>query len=197
MKPNIDPDTGIAYGYVSANSLDPERVHELMYHNGVDLSYQEALAELRREVENEADLMREEIAIELSEIDHNMPEFERIALEEAKLDAMLSRWGYSGIDEFIEGEVERRAGNLYIEEPIIAGEREGVHYRTSWLGGALNFWIFKAPYSGKFQPCSPCVPGAGNLDCPDKANGIETYMPPADWFEADHQLKIEQELYHG
>lgn len=31
MQPNVNPETGIAYGYISARSLDPALVHSLMY----------------------------------------------------------------------------------------------------------------------------------------------------------------------
>lgn len=45
-----------------------------------------------------------------------------------------------------------------------------------------NLWVFKSPFYTRAQFCSPCVPGAGNLDtfCPD---GPKTYCLPADWFE--------------
>lgn len=65
-------------------------------------------------------------------------------------------------------------------EPIIAGELDGVKYCSSWLGGALHFWIFESPYAGLFQPCSPCVPGAADLGSPSK-RGIEGYDVPIDW----------------
>jgi len=66
------------------------------------------------------------------------------------------------------------------EEPVHEGEYEGIKYRTSWLGGALNVWIFESPVTGLYQECSPCVPGAGNLDCPDE-EGVLTYDVPKEW----------------
>lgn len=66
------------------------------------------------------------------------------------------------------------------DEPIHEGEYEGVHYRTSWLGGALNVWIFESPVVGNYAECSPCVPGAGNLDCPD-LDGVVCYDVPNGW----------------
>jgi len=49
MTANINPDTGIAYGYISANQMDPDTVQWLLYDAGTDLSYGEALADLRFE----------------------------------------------------------------------------------------------------------------------------------------------------
>lgn len=45
-----------------------------------------------------------------------------------------------------------------------------------------DIFILKSPYYTKAQFCSPCVPGAGNLDSPD-ADGVETYCLGHDWFE--------------
>lgn len=66
------------------------------------------------------------------------------------------------------------------DEPIHEGVYGGITYRTSWLGGALNVWIFDSPVTGHYAECSPCVPGAGNLDCPD-LDGVLCYDVPEDW----------------
>lgn len=69
---------------------------------------------------------------------------------------------------------------LECDEPIHEGEYQGVRYRTSWLGGALHVWVFESPVVGNYAECSPCVPGAGNLDCPD-LEGVVCYDVPEDW----------------
>ena len=46
MVANINPETGIRYGLIAANSLDPDVVNELQM-NGTDLRYEEAKSELR------------------------------------------------------------------------------------------------------------------------------------------------------
>ena len=79
-----------------------------------------------------------------------------------------------------EEEIERRTEDLQIEEPIIEGTYEGVTYRTSWLGGALHFFIFDSPCINRYALCSPCVPNAGDLDSPD-IDGVETYDVHPDW----------------
>ena len=70
--------------------------------------------------------------------------------------------------------------HVYIEEPIIEFEYEGVKGRTSWLGGALNLWIFESPYTNTFALCSPCVPNVCNLDQPDP-DGCVGYDVPPHW----------------
>jgi hypothetical protein len=45
-----------------------------------------------------------------------------------------------------------------------------------------EMWVFKSSFYTRAQFCSPCVPGAGNLDkfCED---GPKTYCLGPDWFE--------------
>ena len=46
----------------------------------------------------------------------------------------------------------------------------------------FDFIVLKSPYYTHAAFCSPCVPGAGDLDSPD-ASGVETYCLGHDWFE--------------
>lgn len=141
MAPNINPETGIAYGYIAARSLDPELVEELLNTHGENLSEAEALeAEKNRWIELEGHL-------------HNFNE-----------------------DKFCD--------NMQIEEPTIKGECDGVKYMSSWLGGALNFFIFSSPTTGSYWACNPCVPGAGNLDQP--GGSVVCYDVPRDWMRHDN-----------
>jgi hypothetical protein len=139
MQPNVNPETGIAYGYISAQSLDQDLVHNLMYDYGKDLSYQSAL-------------------------------------EEAK----AARRGQEAEEEFDE---DKFSEEYEAYEPTIAGECDGVKYQTSWLGGALNFFIFFSPVTGSYAACSPCVPGAGNLN--QRGSSVTCYDVPRDWMRDD------------
>lgn len=58
-------------------------------------------------------------------------------------------------------------------------ESEGVVVQTT---SNNELWVFKSPFYTKAQFCSPCVPGAGNLDC-FCTEGPKTYCLPVDWFE--------------
>ena len=58
-------------------------------------------------------------------------------------------------------------------------ECEGYNLQTT---SNNELWVFKSPYYTHAQFCSPCVPGAGNLDCPCP-DGPKTYCLGPDWFE--------------
>lgn len=45
-----------------------------------------------------------------------------------------------------------------------------------------DVFVFKSPYYTRAQFCSPCVPGAGNLDTPCE-DGPMTYCLGLEWFE--------------
>ena len=64
------------------------------------------------------------------------------------------------------------------------GVLDGVHYRASWLGGALNFWAFDSPHvTDSARMASPCVPNAGILDTLD--GSVTAYDVPAHWRRSD------------
>lgn len=177
MTANINPDTGIAYGYISANQMDPDTVQWLLYDAGTDLSYEEALADLRFEAEKEADEIEEECRIALEEIGGFYPD-EFDSFLERGIEAAYERLGYAGREDYVDTRVESESEAIQIDEPIIEGECEGVKYRTSWLGGALHFFIFESPVISKCRPCSFCVPNAGDLG---SEGDYEAYGVPEDW----------------
>lgn len=160
---NINPKTGIAYGYISAQSLDNDVVDNLMYGSqAIDLSYEPAL-------------------------DEYMEEQKTAWIE---LEGNLNNFPYDDLEEEFAHTYETS------DEPIIEGELDGVKYRTSWLGGALNFWIFESPHVGHFQQCSPCVPGAANLDQPCE-DGIKGYDVPAGWRYPNMEMQDQPIPYAG
>jgi hypothetical protein len=64
------------------------------------------------------------------------------------------------------------------------GTIDGVTVRVTELGGAYHMFILNSPHAGHYAECSPCVPGAGDLDNPDP-DGPLTYDVPADWRQTD------------
>lgn len=154
--------TGIPFGYIKADAFHPEFVDQLTIHNGTDHSYTEALAEHLDEKRREHESALEDKRIARAEIDGGT-----LSEEEE--------------EDFDEDAATQKFGDSYqCDEPIYSGEHEGVHYRTSWLGGAMNFWIFESPVVVKCTQCSPCVPGAGLLD---SVGNYEAYGVPADWLD--------------
>lgn len=142
---NRNPETGIRYGYISANSLNSDLVNDLQM-RGRDVHWEEAKEELWASIKSVCK------------------------------DYMFD----SASDRVADLACEEMSDDFYDDEPIHEGELDGVKYRTSWLGGALHIWIFDSPYTGYFDECSPCVPGAGLLTS-ENPNGVLTYDVPKEW----------------
>ena len=148
--PNINTKTNIPFGYIAASALDSEVVDELLYGRGA----------VDLSYQAALDETDEQASVEAAErgFAHGSPDWER----------------------FVDKHVETAMNYYECDEPDIRGVYEDVTYATSWLGGALNFWIFESPVTTtKARRASPCVPGAAILDTLD---GSEFgYDVPADW----------------
>lgn len=132
---NYNPETGIAYGVVSMNSLADWAFEEFVA-DGTNLSAEAAYADWSE------GLSADEIA--------------------------------NGADDF---------WNEYrVDEENWVLEKDGLKLGLSWLGGAPLVWVFESPHTTTATPCSPCVPGAGDLDTPSD-DGIRCYTLPTEWFE--------------
>lgn len=158
MIPNINEKTGIPYGYISANALDSEVVDSLMFGSqAVDLSYAEFYSEQMCQIFN-AEVTDDNYVTIMS-------------------DEGYEEW----LDEHYDGDWRQEISDQYEPcELCVEGVYEGVTYCSSWLGGALNFFILESPVTtDKARRASPCVPGAGILDTLD---GSEfSYDVPGDW----------------
>lgn len=103
-------------------------------------------------------------------------------LERTEFELREQLIGEAWPDDDFEVELERRMRReidaYECEEPHVEGEHEGVRYESSWLGGALHFCILESPVITRCAPCSPCVPGAGDLD---SVGDYECYGVPDDW----------------
>jgi hypothetical protein len=77
---------------------------------------------------------------------------------------------------------DQELGDNYQNDEISPYYDDGDYVITKCLD--FDFFISKSPYYTLAQFCSPCVPGAGNLDnfCPD---GVKTFCLGHEWFEDD------------
>ena len=150
MKTNVNAATNVPYGYISSQALDPEVVDALIYGSQA----------LDRSFVDWLENVTEEATAAAREVDPDM--------------------SADNLAEFVENYVENAQEEYFDPEPLIEGKYEGVCYATSWLGGALNFFIFESPArTNKARKASPCVPGAAILDTLD---GNEFgYDVPATW----------------
>lgn len=160
--PNYNPNTGLAFGVISFNSLKSWCLEDLFYGDQArDLSYEAALEELKSEARAKyADLL-DQAETAANETDGNMAEREREAFIESWF---VEREALTDRDEFVDDYVERGRDQIQIDEAIIEGTYDGVTYRISWLGGAPLLSVFDGPQGVARSRCSPCVPGAADLD---------------------------------
>lgn len=150
---NVNPETGIRYGIISANALHGDVIDNIQ-NMGRDLHYEEAKADL----EKQADALEEEVRIGMAEDDPSIVGNEEI--EESRIEAAYEARGYQDREDFIGKQLEQ----FQDEEPVHEFEIDGVKGRTTWLGGALLVWVFFSPHMTRVQLCSPCVPNCGDLD---------------------------------
>ena len=177
---NTNPETGIRYGTIYLNNLDGDTAAWL-WDEGENVSNEEAYAELKSEIERDADNIEEEVRISAAERDYALLASDRYM--EVEVEAAYARLGYKDREDYFETRLENES-DFQIEEPTIEGECEGVKYAISWLGGAPLLWIFESPFIGMFDLCSPCVPNACSLESPNPS-GYEGYDVPADWRRKD------------
>jgi hypothetical protein len=70
--------------------------------------------------------------------------------------------------------------NIYNDEPDYYG-CENKEYELL-MNNSNEIWVFRSPYFTKVMHCSPCAPGAGDLDHPH-TKGIITYCLGPEWFK--------------
>lgn len=143
-RPNTNPDTGVAFGVISAQVLDSDLVDQLLFGSQItNHTYQLQRAE---------------------------------ALLRARQTAFLAGQHFTEEDE--EAAIEEFAERFTSDEDFITGEWQHVSYATSWFGGALHFIITVSPYTRDCAPCSPCIPGAGDLH---NGGTVTAYDVPKTW----------------
>lgn len=183
---NINTETGIRFGVIAGNSLDPDLLDELLHGPGAtDLSYQEAYEEAKKDAEHEFDAAVGEAEIAANEVDPNMPEEDFQSFIDKEIEATL---GTISRAQYVIDKLEEFSDICQIDEPTIEGTYECVKYRISWLGGAPLLWVLEGPVGYCNQLCSPCVPGAGDLDSgfatgevPNDCTVHTCYVLPQGW----------------
>lgn len=112
---------------------------------------------------------------------------EKEAVAEFKREIEIEIENGAEIDD-VDAEVSRRLERWECDEEIhhyVETDDDGnprLIVQTSWLGGALLLWVFLSPKISRARLCSPCAPGAGDLDNLDE-DGYECYDVPDGWRE--------------
>lgn len=186
---NTNPQTGIRYGVIAMRSLDPD-VAAWLFDVGDDITYKDACEEIRERLKREADDIEEEACQAVEDRLGVKAEKRYETLVEQEIEARYQSFGYDDREDFLERRFEEEVEDLYIEEPSIVGEVEGISYQIGWLGGAPLLWVLTGPVGRCAKLCSPCVPNAGDLDSgftTDEVNeGYECYVVPQDWMPEEN-----------
>jgi len=150
---NTNKETGIAYGVVALNSLE-DWVWDEFERNGRNLSRECGLE----------DYLKEHMPINDDGIADGGRRYDEDEMEAVK-EELTEKFN----SEYESGEEEYTL------------ETNGMKLELHYLGGASLVWVIKSPHIEKCVPCSPCCPGAGDLDT--KADsGIVTYDVPPSWY---------------
>ncbi len=153
---NMDSKTGIRYGLMGQNAetLNHDATEDIW--QGRNLSFEDYQEQAKKEL--------------------------RSALSDYFSD---SKWGEektSRLDDAVESAFEAVeqgiSDNYQSDNDCHLYEKDGYKIHTT----ESELWITLSPFYTHAQYCSPCAPGAGNLDtpCPD---GPKTYCLGHDWFE--------------
>ena len=158
---NVNAETGIPYGVIASQTLNPDVSDDLQFGNGgvtdfVDHTWNRAIEELASE--------------------HG---FKKPKPKDGDVEGWKTWFSEAG--DFLDEEgPDNWQDSIETSENVVSGVMDDVHYESSWLGGALLFFITKSPVVGSYSQCSPCCPNAGDLDTPNPG-GFDCYDVPADW----------------
>lgn len=161
---NRDVATNIRYGVISQNSLNPEAYQDI-WDNGTDLTFEGYKEEAKLKI-------RQALSDYFSDYKHGE--------QPSKLDAVVSD-AWDAIEQDI-------CDNYESDSPEMFYEKDGYKIKTCLQS---DLFVMLSPFFTYAQYCSPCVPGACNLDVPlqdssDSAiwpDSNKCYCLGADWFD--------------
>lgn len=155
---NIDKQTGIRFGVIAQHSLCPEAVDDC-YTQGRDLSHEAAVADFQQAI------ARCESVAELAEL---LDERLHCRIPAKKWAAQLVTEDMFPLTEPI-ATVWAAIEDTFNDQYDDCGERDWLYERDGYkLTNCLrsDVMVLASPYFTYAQFCSPCVPGACNLDSP-------------------------------
>lgn len=152
---NINRETGIHFGAISGNSLDPDVLWDLQ-EKAFMIEYETALRDY---------LKSRLLSVQTLVVGDHLTSNQLVDLCDEK-----------GIDP----DIDCFADLFYCSEPSGTIEHDGLTITFDWLGGAPLIIVNESPFITFASPCSPCVPNAGDLDSLDP-DGVECYNVPENW----------------
>ena len=150
---NIHQETGIHFGVISGHSLDPDvlcAIQDKIFDLEYQAAYKDHLKKLLQDVICDSDGLTIQQMIDKCEAYDIDPDLDCFA------------------DYF---DCCEPCGTINHEKLII---------EFTWLGGAPLIIVRESPFVTFANPCSTCVPNAGDLDNLDP-DGVECYAVPENW----------------
>lgn len=194
MTSNVNPTTGVRYGVTNAQNY--QGLYDHIVDNGLDLNWVAYEKEWKQKIASLAE------DLQLSWDDPKEVDREAIESTYRWLHHRMTDLIVDEVRNFFEGHLEGDLADILwdaIEQDISENyqcedqsyellEHEGTdeecHYMLSSLGGAPLLFVCKSPVITKVRSlCSPCVPGAGDLDSGYDEDGYECYGVPEEWEE--------------
>jgi hypothetical protein len=170
--PNTNTETGIPYGVISGNAV-PYLLDEITT-SGESTTF----AAYKRE-------LTEAIAAALRGVAEDRTGGERAAriVEQMDCEQLAESMLDSGLNDALEFDEEEFE---HTETVKVDGAEFPVKYLLGYLGGAPLIWVCDSPYVARAAHCSPCVPGAGDLDNM-REDGAFCYCCPPDAFDTEDE----------
>ena len=159
MLPNMDEKTGIHYGVINANSLDPETLDQIITRgtSAYEADFNAWALELRDELDRLCEGAKRFVPLAVAQ---------EIREDMRKAEADIETAFHESAD-------------VNDDDSPISFDIEGVV--GEYLRNSNVVMIFKSPVYTCARQCSPCYPNAGDLDTLDEY-GFDTYAPPEDWW---------------
>lgn len=196
---NVDKETGIRYGVIAQNSCHPEAVEDI-FQNGEDVAFKEAKKDFLDVVvervhhwfNNESWINRDEKKqrAKFKEIvEAGLKNVASSHLAEQVAEETTENWGKTSERDEIIKEAEAAVDNHFGDHYESDGGLNDYRYEKDGylLTGCLqtDLFVIKSPFYTYAQFCSPCVPGAGNLDHPvdPTAGAPKSYCLGHSWFD--------------
>jgi len=163
-KANVDKETGIRYGVIRINAL-----HEFI-HDELESDYGDPSCPKCGNSVCESGYGKDYICLYCLEVKHGYPESD------------LNEFDKDPNQKFIAQDVTYWSDEVFSDEPM--GSSISGKYDAHSAFDSTCLFLTKSPYYTFTQFCSPCAPGAGDLDNPLE-NGVKTLCFGPEMFDDD------------
>lgn len=160
---NIDSQTGMRFGVISQHSIAPESFEDI-FNDSRDLTHESAIEEAKRRIGSIE--CQEDLADVLDDLIGKREGYRLVCYEEVEAILIESPLPLSKeAADSIWDAIEQAWSDRYDD----CGERDWLYEKDGYkLSNCLqsDVFVLASPYFTYAQYCSPCVPGACNLDSP-------------------------------